>query len=418
MPLADTLCRQVKATDKTLKLSDGGGLTLLVKTNGAKLWQYRFKLHGTEGTFSIGEYPAVGLSAAREAMKAAKILVKSGVNPVYARQADRLANKLESGNTFEVVAKSWLAKKKVNWADKTYTQCEHVLKTDVFPKIGKMPIRDILPPHILAIVKSIAERGAETVAGLTHQWLNSIFRHAGANLLVDSNPVAALALKDIVTKPATVHRKPLTKGEIALLAKELGNYRGNPQTIIAVKLLSLTFVRTVELRMAKWEEFDLDSARWVVPAERMKKREPHIVPLSSQAIELLRQLKSLTGEHISGYLFPNTRRPRGCMSSTTVNRALEYMGFAGKDKEVNFSGHGFRATASTILNEMGFRSEVVEMQLAHKERNKTRASYNQANYMSERTAMMQSWADLMDEYAKPSSNVVTINQVTERVRCA
>lgn len=411
MPLSDTLCRSVKATDKLLKLSDGGGLTFVVKPNGTKLWQYRFKLHGAESTYSIGEYPAVGLSAAREAMKAAKVLVKAGVNPVYARQADRLANQLEAGNTFEQVAKSWLAQKKVNWAVSTYDQCLKVLETDVFPKIGKMPIRDVLPPHILAIIKAIAERGAETVAGLVHQWMSAIFRHAGANLLVDSNPVAALGLKDIVAKPDTIHRKPLTKDGIALLAKKLGEYRGNAQTIIAVKLLSITFVRTVELRMAKWAEFDLDAARWIVPAERMKKREPHIVPLSTQAVALLRQLHALTGEHISGYLFPNTRRPKGCMAATTINRALEYMGFAGKDMDVNFSGHGFRATASTILNEMGFRADVIEVQLAHKERNKTRASYNQAIYLPERIAIMQSWADLMDEYAKPVTNVVHINQV-------
>lgn len=407
MLLSDTQCRNAKPAEKQRKLVDGGGLTLLVKPNGTKLWQYRYKLAGKEGTYSIGEYPQVGLADARAAMLSAKEQVKAGVNPTHAKQAERLANQAAGENTFKAIAEKWLAVKKVNWAESTHKQCKKVLEGDVFPKIGKMAIRDVKPPHILAMVKKVEERGAETLATLILQWVGAIYVYAGRHLLVDSNPVSVLV--GVVTKPKTVHRKPLTKADITRLSSELAGYKGNLETIVAVKMLLLTFVRTVEIRKAKWEEFDLDAARWIVPAERMKKREPHIVPLSTQALSMLRQLHKLTGGSIEGYLFPNTRRPKGCMSSTTVNRALEYMGFAGKEHEVNFSGHGFRATASTILNEMGYRKEVVEMQLAHKERNKTRASYNQADYLPERMAMMQAWADLMDEYAKPKSNVVTLN---------
>lgn len=407
MPLTDTQCRNAKPTEKQQKLADGGGLTLLVKSNGTKLWQYRYRWAGKESTFSIGEYPQVGLADARAAMIAAKAQVKAGVNPTHSRQAERLANQASGENTFKAIAGQWLEKKKVNWAESTYNQCKKVLDTDVFPDIGKMAIRDVKPPHILSIVKRVEKRGAETLAVLILQWVGAIFTYAGAHLLVDSNPVSVLA--GAVTKPATVHRKPLTKTDIARLSKELAGYKGNLETIVAVKMLLLTFVRTVELRKAKWEEFDLDAARWVVPAERMKKREPHIVPLSTQAVSLLRQLHQLTGDNPQGYLFPNTRRPTGCMASTTINRALEYMGFAGKECETNFSGHGFRATASTMLNEMGYRSEVIEMQLAHRERNKTRASYNQADYLAERVPMMQAWSDLMDSYADPKSNVVTLH---------
>ena len=407
MALTDRECRNAKPADKQYRLSDGGWLTLLVKPTGTKLWQYRYRWAGKESVYSIGEYPQVGLADARTAMLAAKEQVKAGINPTHAKQAERLANQATGENTFKAIAEQWLAKKKVNWAESTYKQCVKVLEGDVFPKIGKMAIRDVKPTHILPLVKKVEERGAETLAVLILQWVGSIFTYAGAHLLVDSNPVSVLS--GAVTKPKTVHRKPMTKADIARLSGELAVYKGNLETITAVKVLMLTFVRTGELRMAKWSEFDLDAARWTVPAERMKKREPHIVPLSTQVVSLLRQLHQLTGDNKEGYLFPNTRRPKGCMSSTTINRALEYMGFAGKEHEVNFSGHGFRATASTILNELGYRSVVIEMQLAHRERDKTRASYNQADYLPERVAMMQAWANLMDEYAKPQSNVVTLH---------
>ena len=407
MALTDTQCRNAKPADKQYRLSDGGWLTLLVKPTGTKLWQYRYRWAGKESVYSIGEYPQVGLADARTAMLAAKEQVKAGINPTHAKQAERLANQATGENTFKAIAEQWLAKKKVNWAESTYKQCKTVLEGDVFPKIGKMAIRDVKPTHVLPLVKKVEERGAETLAVLILQWVGSIFTYAGAHLLVDSNPVSVLS--GAVTKPKTVHRKPMTKADIARLSGELAVYKGNLETITAVKVLMLTFVRTVELRMAKWSEFDLDAARWTIPAERMKKREPHIVPLSEQVVDLLRQLHQLSGDSREGYLFPNTRRPKGCMSATTINRALEYMNFAGKSHEVNFSGHGFRATASTILNELGYRKEVIEIQLAHRERDKTRASYNQADYLPQRAKMMQAWSDLMEEYADPSSNVVTLH---------
>ncbi|WP_153010623.1 site-specific integrase, partial [Pseudomonas sp. ADP] len=208
----------------------------------------------------------------------------------------------------------------------------------------------------------------------------------------DSDPAAAL--KGAIHRPKVEHRKPLSREQIGDFAKALDEYGGYRTTVIALRLMLLTFVRTVELRKAEWSEFDLDRAEWRIPAERMKMREPHVVPLSKQAVELLRELHTHTGGR--GMLFPNYRNPKECMTATTLNRALERMGFNGKDS-IGFSAHGFRATASTILNEMGYRPDVIERQLAHAERNKVRASYNQAQYMEDRRNMMQEWADMVGE---------------------
>ena len=229
--------------------------------------------------------------------------------------------------------------------------------------------------------------------------MSAIFRYAVATLRADVDPAAAL--KGAIHRPKVQHSKPLTRKQIPDFLKALENFGGYRTTAIAMRLLMLTFVRTVELRGAEWVEFDLDGAEWRIPAERMKMREPHTVPLSSQAVELLNELHALTGGQ--RLLFPNYRRPKTCMTATTLNRAIERMGFGGK-----FSGHGFRATASTMLNELGYRSDLIERQLAHAERSKVRASYNQAEYMPERIAMMQAWADLIDEMAKPQSNVTPI----------
>jgi integrase len=259
--------------------------------------------------------------------------------------------------------------------------------------------------HLLEIVRRVEGRGAETVALLARQWASAIFRYAVATLRADIDPAAAL--RGAIHRPKVVHRKPLSREQVADFVKAVDGYAGYRTTVIALRLMLLTFVRTVELRAAHWAEIDLDRAEWRIPAERMKMREPHIVPLSRQAVELLRELHTHTGGR--GMLFPNYRNPKTCMTATTLNRALERMGFNGKDS-IGFSAHGFRATASTILNEMGFRPDVIERQLAHAERNKVRASYNQAEYLEERRAMMQQWADLTDEMAKDGDKVTPIKR--------
>jgi integrase len=257
-----------------------------------------------------------------------------------------------------------------------------------------LPIRNVTAAHLLAIVQRVESRGAETFAVMLRQWTSAIFRYAVSTLRADTDPAAAL--KYAIHRPKTKHAKRLSRGEIATFVKALDSDAGYRTTVIALRLMLLTFVRTKELRTAPWKEIDLDRAEWRIAAERMKMREAHTVPLSRQAVALLRELYTFTGGR--PFLFPNYRNPGTCMTATTLNRALERMGFNGKDS-MGFSAHGFRATASTILNEIGFRPEVIERQLAHAERNKVRASYNQAEYLEERRAMMQQWADITEDMA-------------------
>lgn len=391
MPLTDAKIRNAKATDKPLKLTDGGGLYLEVRPTGAKLWRLRYRIGGKENVFAIGGYPEVGLADARSEREKVKPLIRQGIHPSHNRQAERLANSAANANTFEAVTREWIKKKAPSWTSFYLRQVERTMESEVFPFVGKLPIRNVSAAHLLEILSRIEARGAATVALLVRQWSSAVFRYAVATLRADVDPAAAL--KGAVHRPKVQHHKPLTREQIVEFSKALEQYGGFRATVIALRLMLLTFVRTVELRKAEWVEFDLDRAEWRIPAERMKMREPHIVPLSRQVVELLRELQTLSGGR--RLLFPNLRKPNECMTATTLNRALERMGFNGKDS-IGFSAHGFRATASTMLNEMGYRADVIERQLAHAERNKVRASYNQAEYLEERRQMMQAWADNVD----------------------
>lgn len=399
MPLTDTKVRNSSPGQKPYKVSDSGGLYLLVKTNGTKLWRWKYRIAGKENHFAIGQYPLVSLAEARTARDAARKLAKQGVNPAHNRASLRVAQVSENKNTFEAIALEWIEQNKNNWSAYYLRQVERALKADAYPYIGTLPMRAITAAHILEIIKRAEKRGAATVAILLRQWCSSIFRYAVSTLRADVDPAAAL--KGAIHRPKVQHSKPLTRKDIPGFLVALEKNGGYRTTAIAMRLLMLTFVRTVELRCAEWAEFDLGGAEWRIPAVRMKMGEPHTVPLSTQAVELLHELYALTGGQ--KFLFPNYRRPITCMTGTTLNRAIERMGYGGK-----FSGHGFRATASTMLNEMGYRSDLIERQLAHAERNKVRASYNQAEYMPERVAMMQAWADLIDQMAKVDSNVTPI----------
>lgn len=391
MPLTDARIRTTKPGAKPVKLVDGGGLHLEVRPSGKKLWRYRYRIADKENLFAIGEYPEISLAEARAEHDKARSLVKQGVHPSHNRQAERLSTQAGNANTFEAVATEWISKKAGRWTPYYRRQVENFLRADVFPYVGKLPIRKVTAAHLLEIIRRIEERGASTVALLVRQWSSAIFRYAVATLRADSDPAAAL--RGAIHRPKVEHRKPLTKGQIKDFKDALAKYGGYRTTVIALHLLLLTFVRTGELRQALWSEFDLGNGEWRIPAARMKMREPHIVPLSRQAVILLKELQTYTGGR--GLLFPNYRRPKDCMTATTLNRALERMGFNGKGS-IGFSAHGFRATASTLLNEMGYRSDVIERQLAHAERDKVRASYNHAEYMVERKAMMQEWSDLVD----------------------
>ena len=341
------------------------------------------------------------LAEARQERDRCRGLVRQGIHPAHNRHAQRAVQFAEHAVTFKAVAREWIEQKKSAWSAHYAHQIERFLERDVFPYIGSLPVRSVTAAHLLEIVRRVEGRGANTVALLLRQWSSAIFRYSVATLRADVDPAAAL--KGAISRPKTEHSKPLTRADITRLVEALDSYGGYRTTVIALRLILLTFVRTVELRAAHWDEIDSDRAEWRIPAGRMKMREPHIVPLSRQAVELMTELRTLTGG--SSFLFPNYRRPQTCMTATTLNRALERMGFAGK-LGIGFSAHGFRATASTILNELGYRPDVIERQLAHSERNKVRASYNRAEYLAERRTMMQEWADLVDEMAAPDCKVI------------
>lgn len=389
--LTDTAIRNAKPREKAYKLTDGGSLFLLVTPAGSKLWRYRYRLGGSENLFAIGDYPALGLLQAREARDAARRLVKEGIHPSQHRRATRLVAATEAANTFEAVAREWIEQNRSHWSAYYARQVETVLTGDVFPQIGGLPLRAVTSAQILGILREVEKRGAPSIALLVRQWVSAVFRYGVATLRADLDP--ASALRGAVRKPKTQHKRPLSRKELGVFLAKLEDSQSGLQVATALRLLLLTFVRPGELRGARWSEFDLEAAEWRIPAQRMKMREPHVVPLSRQAVRLLRELKA---EAVSRpQLFPNLRDPKRDMSPTTLNRALERMGYAG-----HFSAHGFRATASTLLNEMGYRPDVIERQLAHRERNRVRASYNQATYMAERKKMMQDWSNFLDALKK------------------
>ena len=415
--LTDTQIRNCKTDDKPVKLTDSGGLYLEVRPRGSKLWRYRYRIAGKENVFALGVYAKqpVGetagekrvrighgrltLQEARTERDKCRGMVKQGIHPAHNRQALLVAQVAENRNTFEAVASEWIEKHKPNWAPYYLRQVERFLKNDAYPHIGSLPMRSVTAAHLLAIIRRVEKRGATSVAILLRQWCSAIFRYAVATLRADTDPAAAL--KGAIKRPKVRHSRPLSRKDIPEFIGALETYGGYRTTVIALRLALLTFVRTVELRAAEWKEIDLDSGEWRIPAGRMKMREPHIVPLSTQSIELFKELHTLTGGQV--LLFPNHRRPKTCMTATTLNRALERMGYGGR-----FSAHGFRATASTILNEMGYRSDLIERQLAHAERNKVRGGYNWAEYLIERKEMMQVWADLTDSMAKADGKVIPI----------
>lgn len=391
MALTDLKIRQTKPADKTLFLTDSAGLMIEMKPGGSKLWRYRFRIDGKAGLYALGSYPEVTLQEARRARDEARDLVRKGINPVHHRHEIKMTNIEHGKNTFKSLAIEFLEKKKSAWSPAYHKQITKLLEANAYPDFGKLPIKSVNASHVLGTMRKMEKRGAKTYALLLRQIVSAVFCYATATLRANGDPAAAL--KGAVMRERINHAKPIN--DIRHFKEQLAEYGGYRTTAIALELILLTFVRTAELRKAEWAEFNLAGAEWVIPEGRMKMRRQHVVPLSRQAIALLRELHKLTGG--TGKLFPNTRKPESHMSATTINRALEYLGY----ETGSVTGHDFRATASTRLYESNrFRGEVIEMQLAHTDRNKTRASYNHAQYLPERRALMQWWADYIDEQCK------------------
>ncbi len=375
---------------KPRKLWDGGGLHLYV-TPTVKSWRYKYRLFGKEHLFALGQFPHVGLAAARDLHAQARTLVDKGTHPIVQKKAGDLLAKLDSEDSFKAVAVSWMATKEAIRTPYYLKQIRTAMEKDVFPSIGGLPIRSVKAAHILAIIKSVEKRGASTVAINIRGWCSAVFEYAIANLKSDYDPVSAL--KNSIVRPKVKHNVALKPDQISELLKQMSENAPFRTTAIALELLLLTFVRTVELRKSTWDEFNLVEGVWQIPAKRMKMDVEHVVPLSTQAIKLLKELQGITGA--SAHLFPNNRRPTDFMTPTTINQALKRLGFSGTGT-IGFSAHGFRGTAATLLYEKGYPPDVIERQLAHAERNNVKAAYNHAQYMPQRKKMMQEWADFVD----------------------
>lgn len=397
---SDSQIRNAKAEERPYRRPVESGLYLEVRPTGARLWRYRYRLPDANGVkrenlFALGAYGKKGADAgeftleeARQERARLRELVKQGIHPAAARKQARTAVIEAQANTFKAVSLAWIEENRKRWTPYYLKQIERGLREDVYPAIGNRAIASIVAPDLHKIIKA-KKATAPTVALLLRQWMGAVFRYAVAEHLATGDPTSAL--RQSVKRAPVTNKTPLRDRDIPgfMEALDKSEAEGVRPTSIALRILLYTFVRPGELRGAKWRELDLDGAIWRIPAERMKNRQPHNVPLSSQAVALFRDLHKITGGQ--EWLFPNVRDPKRPMSATTLNRVLERMKYGGR-----LSAHGFRATASTWLNEAGYRPDVIERQLSHKERNAVRASYNKAEYLPERRAMMQQWADAVD----------------------
>lgn len=403
MPLSDAAIRTVKPAAKQQKLSDGGGLFLLISPSGGKWWRMKYRFDGKEKLLSLGTYPDTSLKEAREKRDNARKLLASGINPSESRKAAKAARTAAVENSFEAVAREWFLMHSKNWAPTHSSKVIDRLERDVFPWLGNRAISTITAPDLLQALRRIESRGAVETAHRALQNCGQIFRYAIATGRATYNPTPDL--RGALPPVKKVHRAAITDPkEIGSLLRAIDDYQGSFVTKCALRLAPLTFVRPGELRAAEWAEFDLDTAEWNISATRMKMSEAHLVPLSKQAVAVLRELHDLTGH--GKYVFPSARSTKRPMSDNAVLAALRRMGFA-KDE---MSGHGFRAMARTILDEvMGVRPDYIEHQLAHAVRDPNGRAYNRTAHRAERHKMMQAWADYLDNL-RAGGTVLRLNK--------
>ncbi|MDI9847320.1 tyrosine-type recombinase/integrase [Rhodoblastus sp. 17X3] len=391
MALTEFQIRNARPATKIVKLSDGGGLQLWISPDGAKRWRLAYRFNEAQKTLAIGVYPATGLKEARVAREEAKRRLANGQDPSLAKKLEKAAKAAASANTFETIAAEFLDKKRREGkAESTVSKLEWQLRF-VPPAIGARPIAELTAPEVLAVLRPVEARGRRDTAHRLRGTIGQVFRYAVATGRAENDPTSAL--KGALAAPIVKHRAAIIepKGFGGLL-RAIQTYEGTPETLAALELLALTFVRPGELRAAEWVEFDLEAATWAIPGERMKMKRPHRVPLAPQALEILGALREITGQ--GKFLFPSIRSASRCMSENTINAALRRLGF-GKDE---MTGHGFRSAASSILNESSlWNPDAIEAQLAHVESNKIRKAYARAEYWDERVRMMDWWADRCEE---------------------
>lgn len=384
MALTDIQIKRAKPQDKPYTLNDGQGLSLLINPDGSKGWRFRFRFAGKARLMSFGSYDIVSLAEAREKREVARRQVANGIDPVQERKAQKLAQKLSTENSFEAVSREWHAAKADRW---TVAYREEIIKTfeqDVFPFIGKRPIAEIKPLELLEVLKRIEKRGALEKTRKVRQRCGEVFRYAIITGRAEYNRAPDLAIALAV--PKQKHHPYLSEEELPHFVRDLETYTGSIITKNATKIVMLTGVRTQEMRFATWEEINLEKGIWEIPAERMKMRRPHIVPLSTQVIEIFQQLKPIT-EHYP-YIFIGRNNRTKPISKESVSQVIELLGYKGRA-----TGHGFRHTMSTILHEHGFNSAWIELQLAHADKNNIRGTYNHALYLDKRRDMLQWYAD-------------------------
>jgi len=389
MRLSTAKIQNATAQKKTVRLFDGRGLYLEIAPTGSRWWRFKYRFAGKEKRISLGVYPDVGLKKARDRRDEMRKLVADGIDPSAARKQEKLMALDAAANTFEAVAREWFEKHSANWEASYSVKLLARLEANIFPWLGDRPIRDIKPPELLSVLRRVESRGVLETAHRLMNYCGNIYRYAVATGRAERD--ISSDLRGALPPSTPQHHASVTDPEgVAALLRAIDGYRGSNVTRYALQLAPLVFVRPGELRKAEWSEIELEAGEWRIPAERMKMKKKHIVPLSRQAVAIVRALQPLTGK--GHYVFPGARSRERCMSENTVNGALRRLGWSGSE----MTGHGFRSMASTLLNEQGWNRDAIERQLAHTERNSIRAAYNYAEHLPERRRMMQAWSDYLD----------------------
>lgn len=378
--------RRAKPEDKPYTLGDGQGLSLLIEPNGSKSWRFRYRFAGKPKMISLGVYPTITLADARSRRDDARKLVAEGKNPSEVRKEQKIALQTESESAFEKIATEWHQMKSAKWSAGYASDIMEAFQNDIFPYVGTRPVGEIKPLELLNVLRKIEKRGALEKMRKVRQRCSEVFRYAIATGRAEFNPAADLS--SALDVHQSNHFPFLKADEIPDFLRALNGYTGSRLVLMATKLLMITGVRTIELRAALWQEFDLDNAIWEIPAERMKMRRSHLVPLSAQALDLLNELKIMTGNY--RYVFPGRNDPNRPMSEASINQVIKRIGYGGK-----VTGHGFRHSLSTILHENGFNSAWIEIQLAHVDKNSIRGTYNHAQYINKRQDMMQWYSNFI-----------------------
>ncbi|ENC9771020.1 TPA: tyrosine-type recombinase/integrase [Citrobacter koseri] len=382
--------RQVDAAkprEKAYKLADGAGLYLEVVPSGSRYWRMKYRFNGKEKRMAFGVYPAVSLAQARALRDEAKKKLADGIDPSFAKKEEKLVRDVQLNNTFQAVALEWHGTKVSRWSEGYASDIIEAFNKDIFPYIGQQPVNEIKPLVLLNVLRRMENRGATEKAKKVRQRCSEVFRYAIVTGRAEYNPAADLT--SAMSGHESKHYPFLTVEELPDFFKALSGYTGSPLVVLAARLLILTGVRTGELRGAFWSEFDLEKAVWEIPADRMKMKRPHLVPLSTQALEIVQQLKVMSGQY--PLVFPGRNDPRKTMSEASINQVFKRIGYTGK-----VTGHGFRHTMSTILHEEGFNTAWIETQLAHVDKNAIRGTYNHALYLEGRREMMQWYADYIE----------------------